>query len=89
MDRKLVSPRNDTKTPVDGGDLPPKRGADAAVQAEGENLGVRTQPKHNDAYIENEGLMKQASREAAAGVESSNGEELEAAAQAAQRGRTA
>jgi hypothetical protein len=66
MDKKPVSPRNDTKTPVDGVDLPPMCGADAAVQAEGENLSVRTQPKHSDAYIENEGLVKQTSREATA-----------------------
>lgn len=48
------------------------------MQEEGENLSVRTQPTRKDAYIESDGLMKQASCQAAAGVEGANGAVMEA-----------
>ncbi|MEQ1609495.1 MAG: hypothetical protein ABL956_11095 [Hyphomonadaceae bacterium] len=89
MDNKSVAPRSDANTPVDGVELLPRRGAHAVVQEEGENLSVRPQPTHNDAYIESDGLMKPASCQAAAGVESANGEVMEAAAPSDRRGRTA
>jgi hypothetical protein len=66
----------------------PKTDPGAAEQVQDEGVAARNQ-KESHPLAENEDLVKQRGREAAAGLDTTEGEQLEEAVRAAQRGRTA
>jgi len=66
----------------------PKSDPGAAEQVQGDGASARSQKERNP-LAENEDLVKQRGREAAAGIDTTEGEQLEEAVRAAQRGRTA
>ncbi len=94
MDRNRapIDPLSKARMPVPGVVIPGPDDSDAAVRSEGENTQRERSADENttaDDYVENEGLVKQTAREAAGSVEGADGAELDAATEAAQRGRTA
>jgi hypothetical protein len=90
MDKIPVTPPDpaEVRLPVEGVDAPDQNDPQAAVHAEGDGATSRNTGEQR-AYSENEGLVKQKAREAAGSVEGADGAGLDAATEAAQRGRTA
>ena len=88
MDKISVAPPQpaEIRIPVEGVDLADQNDPNAAVRAEGDET---VRPAGDGVYVENEGLVKQKAREAAGSVEGADGAGLDAATEAAQRGRTA
>lgn len=82
-----ADPMEAASIPIEGVDIPEENSKESAVQKKGDDIPAN-KPHQDRAFAENEGLVKPDKRPAT-GVETTNGAELEAAAEAAQRGRTA
>ncbi len=88
MDKITVAPPQpaEVRPPVEGVDPADQTDPNAAVHAEGDET---VRPAGDGAYVENEGLLKQKARKAAGAAEGADGAGVDAATEAAQRGRTA
>ena len=90
MDKPRILPADPVEVanlPIEGVDVPETNSEAAASQNEGDDIPAR-KPHEKKGYVENEGLTDRKVTDPSS-VESVEGEELGAAAEAAQRGRTA